>query len=73
MTSIYGREYYSLTTLQQTLNYAPICIAIVTVVSLFGWVLPFGLGGRYWFDGPKRTVDEAEDGQASQPVGGKLG
>ncbi|KAK2605616.1 hypothetical protein N8I77_008442 [Diaporthe amygdali] len=42
----------------ETLNYAPICIAIVTIVSLVGWVLPFGLGGRYWFEGPKRTIDE---------------
>ncbi|KAB5585165.1 amino acid or gaba permease [Coniochaeta sp. 2T2.1] len=31
----------------QTLNYAPVCIGIVTVMSLVGWVLPFGLGGRH--------------------------
>jgi hypothetical protein len=46
--------------LQQTLNYAPICIGIVTIVSLVGWILPFGLGGRYWFTGPKKTIEEAE-------------
>ncbi|KAH8780967.1 amino acid or gaba permease, partial [Diaporthe sp. PMI_573] len=40
----------------QNLNYAPICIAIVTIISLVGWILPFGLGGRYWFEGPRRTI-----------------
>ena len=45
---------------QETLNYAPICIGIVTVISLVGWILPFGFGGRYWFSGPKRTVEEED-------------
>lgn len=42
----------------ETLNYAPICIGIVSLVSLAGWWAPFGLGGRYWFTGPKRTIDD---------------
>lgn len=47
----------------ETLNYAPICIGIVSLVSLAGWWMPFGLGGRYWFTGPKRTIDEfAQEG-----------
>lgn len=46
--------------LQETLNYAPICIGIVTIISLVGWILPFGLGGRTWFTGPKRTIDEVQ-------------
>lgn len=51
------------TIVQETLNYAPICIGIVTIVSLAGWVLPFGLGGRHWFSGPKRTVDGTDSRQ----------
>ncbi|KAK4539886.1 hypothetical protein LTR36_010280 [Oleoguttula mirabilis] len=39
-----------------SLNYAPICIGIVTIISVVGWVLPFGLGGMHWFAGPKRTI-----------------
>lgn len=50
----------------ETLNYAPICIGIVSLVSLAGWWLPFELGGRYWFTGPKRTIDEF--GQDSEKV-----
>ncbi|KAK3938979.1 amino acid/polyamine transporter I [Diplogelasinospora grovesii] len=50
---------------KETLNYAPICIGIVTIVSLVGWILPFGLGGRYWFTGPKRTIDEIDYGRAA--------
>ncbi|KAL1880073.1 hypothetical protein Daus18300_001436 [Diaporthe australafricana] len=46
----------------ETLNYAPICIAIVTIISLVGWILPFGLGGRHWFEGPKRTIDDDSSG-----------
>lgn len=42
------------------MNYAPICIGIVTIVSLVGWVLPFGLGARYWFKGPRRTIEEED-------------
>lgn len=45
----------------QSLNYAPICIGIVTVVSLAGWILPFGLGGMYWFTGPKKTIEKQEE------------
>ncbi|RCI16332.1 hypothetical protein L249_3164 [Ophiocordyceps polyrhachis-furcata BCC 54312] len=46
----------------QTLNYSPICLAIVTFVSLVGWHFPWGLGGRYWFKGPCPTLtdDQAE-------------
>ncbi|RFU24990.1 hypothetical protein B7463_g11350, partial [Scytalidium lignicola] len=36
----------------QTLNYSPVCLAIVTSVSVIGWFLPFGWGGRHWFKGP---------------------
>ncbi|KAF3770596.1 hypothetical protein M406DRAFT_245876, partial [Cryphonectria parasitica EP155] len=50
----------------QTLNYAPICIGIVTIVSLVGWILPFGLGGRHWFQGPKRTVGVSDLGEQSE-------
>lgn len=50
----------------ETLNYAPICIGIVSLVSFSGWWLPFGLGGRYWFTGPKRTIDGF--GQDSEEV-----
>jgi hypothetical protein len=41
---------------KETLNYASICIGNVTLVSFVGWILAFGLGGRYWFKGPKRTI-----------------
>jgi len=44
----------------QTLNYAPICIGIITGVSLVGWVFPFGYGGMYWFTGPKKTIAEID-------------
>lgn len=46
----------------QTLNYAPICIAIVTIISPVGWILPFGLGGRHCFEGPRRTINEDSSG-----------
>ena len=49
-----------LTTVQETLNYAPIMIAAVTLVSLVGWILPFGWGGMHWFKGPQRQITEAE-------------
>lgn len=55
-----SREEISTDTDQETLNYAPVCIGIVTIVSLVGWVLPFGLGGRHWFTGPKRTIEEID-------------
>lgn len=32
----------------------------VTIIILVGWFMPFGLGGRYWFKGPQRTITEAE-------------
>jgi hypothetical protein len=47
---------------QQTLNYAPICIGIVSVISVVGWFLPFGLGGMYWFKGPKKTIEDLDAG-----------
>lgn len=47
----------------QTLNYSPICLGIVTSVSVAGWVLPFGWGGRHWFQGPTNTLS------ARQPEG----
>ena len=50
------------------MNYAPICIGIVTVISLVGWVLPFGLGGMYWFSGPKRTIEEEDSKNTGETV-----
>lgn len=44
----------------QTLNYSPICLAIVTSVSVIGWVFPFGWGGRHWFKGPRTTLSAAQ-------------
>jgi amino acid transporter len=44
----------------QTLNYAPIMIGGISIISLVGWVLPFGYGGRAWFKGPQRTITEEE-------------
>ena len=43
----------------QTLNYSPICLGIVTSVSVIGWVFPFGWGGRHWFKGPTKTLSTA--------------
>ena len=43
----------------QTLNYSPICLGIVTSVSVVGWVFPFGWGGRHWFKGPTKTLPVA--------------
>jgi hypothetical protein len=40
----------------QMLNYAPIMIGGISIISLVGWVLPFGYGGRAWFKGPQRTL-----------------
>jgi amino acid transporter len=54
----------------QTLNYAPIMIGGVTVLSIVGWILPFGLGGRHWFEGPRRTISEQRFSRA-QVVGDK--
>lgn len=55
---------------KETLNYAPICIGIVTIISLVGWILPFGLGGSHWFVGPKRTIAETE-GKVKEGVNSK--
>jgi len=48
----------------ETLNYAPIMIGGISIISLVGWVLPLGFGGKYWFKGPQRTisVEEVEGG-----------
>lgn len=48
----------------ETLNYAPIMIGGISIISLVGWWLPFGYGGRSWFKGPQRTisVEEVERG-----------
>lgn len=43
----------------QTLNYSPVCLGIISSVSVIGWVLPFGWGGRHWFKGPCRTLSAA--------------
>ncbi|KAL9583699.1 MAG: hypothetical protein Q9203_004967 [Teloschistes exilis] len=45
---------------RETLNYSPICLGIVTCVSMMGWFLPFGWGGRHWFKGPNKTVSPAQ-------------
>lgn len=42
-----------------TLNYAPICIGIITIVSLVGWFFPVW-GARHWFEGPIKTITEQE-------------
>ncbi|OCT50865.1 Thiamine transporter thi9 [Cladophialophora carrionii] len=42
-----------------TLNYAPICIGIITIISLVGWFFP-KWGGRHWFVGPVKTITEEE-------------
>lgn len=44
----------------QTLNYAPIMIGAITLLSFGGWVLPFGYGGMSWFEGPQRTINEED-------------
>ncbi|KIV86958.1 hypothetical protein PV11_02532 [Exophiala sideris] len=43
----------------ETLNYAPICIGIITIISLGGWFFP-KWGAMYWFKGPIKTITEAE-------------
>ena len=42
-----------------TLNYAPICIGIVSIVSLVGWFFP-KWGAMNWFEGPIKTITEQE-------------
>jgi len=44
----------------ETLNYAPIMIGGISIISLVGWVVPFGYGGKTWFKGPQRTITEEE-------------
>ncbi|KJZ75328.1 hypothetical protein HIM_05254 [Hirsutella minnesotensis 3608] len=48
----------------ETLNYSPVCLVIVTAVSMIGWILPFGWGGRHWFRGPRKTVTATRQEQA---------
>lgn len=44
----------------ETLNYAPITIGIVTVLSAGGWLFP-KWGAMYWFEGPKKTIQAEEE------------
>jgi hypothetical protein len=32
----------------------------ISLISLLGWVAPFGLGGRHWFQGPQGTISKEE-------------
>ncbi|TVY15035.1 Thiamine transporter thi9 [Lachnellula arida] len=48
----------------ETLNYAPIMIGGISMISLLGWVFPFGLGGKSWFKGPQRTISEEDANEA---------
>jgi hypothetical protein len=41
-----------------------VVIGSITLIALGGWLLPFGLGARYWFHGPKRTISAVEVEQA---------
>jgi amino acid transporter len=43
----------------ETLNYAPICIGIISIISLAGWLFP-RWGARHWFVGPVKTISEQE-------------
>lgn len=43
----------------ETLNYAPICIGIISTVSLVGWFFP-RWGAMHWFQGPIKTITEQE-------------
>lgn len=43
----------------ETLNYAPIMIGGISIISFVGWWLP-RWGGRHWFQGPQRTISEEE-------------
>jgi amino acid transporter len=42
-----------------TLNYAPICIGIISIISLGGWFFP-KWGAKNWFNGPVKTITDAE-------------
>lgn len=50
-------QLYLVTT--QTLNYAPIFIGAITIVSIAGWIFP-KRGGRYWFKAPIKTITDEE-------------
>lgn len=54
---------------QETLNYAPVMIGAITLISVAGWFLP-RIGGRHWFRGPKKTI-EADEWQNAR-VEGKM-
>jgi hypothetical protein len=43
----------------QTLNYAPICIGAITIVSVVGGIFP-KWGRRHWFKGPIKTITDEE-------------
>lgn len=43
----------------ETLNYAPICVGIITIISLGGWFFP-KWGARHWFRGPVKTISEED-------------
>ncbi|PKK51153.1 hypothetical protein CI102_5683 [Trichoderma harzianum] len=50
-----------------TLNYAPVMIGAITLISLVGWIFPFGLGGKYWFKGPQTTITDVDVLEATIP------
>ncbi len=43
----------------QTLDYAPFCIGAISTISVVGWIFP-KYGGKYWFDGPIKTITDEE-------------
>jgi amino acid transporter len=55
-------QVYLMTAL--TLNYAPIMIGGVTILTVVVWIFPFVLGGRYWFHGLLRTISEQKISKA---------
>jgi hypothetical protein len=42
----------------------------ISIISLVGWVLPFGYGGRAWFKGLQRAITEEEVADARVVRGG---
>lgn len=44
-----------------SLNYAPVAVGLVLLVSVGWWVV----SARKWFSGPRRTIDEEEDPKAA--------
>ena len=50
-------QYYPVT--GATLNYAPVMIGSITLISTVGWIFP-KWGGMHWFKGPQRTISERE-------------